>query len=65
MTDEMLTIAEAARRMGISGHMIREIIAAKEIHTFLPHPGAKRRKIWASELERYVQAKRSNCEVSL
>lgn len=64
MTDEMLSIAEAARRLGVSGHMIKEIIDAKEIHTFKPYPNAKRQKVWASELDRYVRAKRSNCEVS-
>ena len=55
--NEMLTRAEVARRLRISQHLLKELIEAGEIKTFQPHPNAKRRRIWSSEIDRYREGK--------
>lgn len=62
--DKMLSFAEVARRLGVSGHMVTDIVDSGEIAAFTPATG-KHRRIWQSELARYRKSKfekRELCE---
>ena len=60
--DEMLSFAEVARRLGVCGHMVSDLVAAGELRAFEPSSG-KRKRIWNSELLRYRQSKRELCDL--
>ena len=60
--DQMLSFAEVARRLGVCGHMVTDMVEAGELKAFEPSPG-KRKRIWASELSRYRQSKRELCDL--
>lgn len=54
--DKMLSFAEVARRLGVSGHTVADMVRAAELTAFTPAAG-KHRRIWESELARYRAAK--------
>jgi excisionase family DNA binding protein len=54
--DKMLSFAEVARRLGVSGHTVADMVRAAELTAFTPAAG-KHRRIWESELARYRQSK--------
>lgn len=64
--DTMLSFAEVGRRLGISGHMVADLVRLGELASFIPGEG-KQRRIWESEVSRYRLTKREIrelCEVS-
>jgi hypothetical protein len=64
--DRMLSFAEVARRLGVSGHMVTDLVDSGELLAFVPAEN-KNRRIWESELRRYrvsKLAKRELYEVS-
>jgi excisionase family DNA binding protein len=60
--DKMLSFAEVARRLGISGHMVTDLVDSGELHAFTPGVG-KHRRIWATELVRYRRSKLAKREL--
>lgn len=47
--DKMLSFAEVARRLGVSGHMVTDLVESGELVAFVPAEN-KHRRIWESEL---------------
>lgn len=60
--DQMLSFAEVARRLGVCGHMVTDMVQSGQLKAFEPSPG-KRKRIWSSELARYRQSKRELCDL--